>query len=133
MKDRLKVCFKIYLDRFASINGGYIFNKKTIPTLRTVTMKVPDCVFSIPSIRFNFETSVVGYIKLQLNDDEKAPLDGYSFNSSSTYKGNFLSMRPSWNKKTVDLLALVGERISISVEIVDARLFSIFFTCEQES
>ena len=29
-------------DRFASINGGYIFNKKTIPTLRTVTMKVPD-------------------------------------------------------------------------------------------
>ena len=120
-------------DRFASINGGYIFNKKTIPTLRTVTMKVPDCVFSIPSIRFNFETSVVGYIKLQLNDDEKAPLDGYSFNSSSTYKGNFLSMRPSWNKKTVDLLALVGERISISVEIVDARLFSIFFTCEEES
>eukprot|EP00943_MAST-04B_sp_MAST-4B-sp1_P000843 g843.t1 len=122
-------------DRFASINGGYFFNQAILPTVRTVTMTIPACNTSlaITSLRFNFETSSVGYIRLQINDGDNSPLNGYDFDRSPIYKGNFLSMRASWNRRPVDLTSLVGEKISISIEILDGRLYSVFFTCEQKS
>ena len=56
---------------------------------------------------------------------------GHTFDDSSIYKGNFLSMRASWNRNQADLTTFVGSKVSISVEMIDARLYSLVFTCEQ--
>ncbi len=108
--------YSLRLDGFASISapysGGEVITKPF--------------TFSGSVLEINYSTSAAGEIRFELQDENGAPIPGYSLDDSQLIIGNEISRSVSW-KGDADLKSLASRVVRLRIVMKDADLYSIRF------
>lgn len=104
------------LDGFASLNaplqGGIAVTKAL--------------VFRGHQLKINFSTSAGGSLRVELQDIDGEPIDGFAMENCDLLYGDQIDRAVSWNGGT-DVNELVGQPVRLRFELKDADLFSLRF------
>ncbi|MCA9093714.1 MAG: hypothetical protein KDA68_09525, partial [Planctomycetaceae bacterium] len=82
--------------------------------------------FSGTELRINFETSVSGSVRVELQGGDGQPLPGFSLEECRELFGNSVSQPVKWNGDA-QLGEYAGEAVRLKIELKDADLFAIRF------
>ena len=82
-------------------------------------------VFKGTSLHLNVQTSIAGYVKVELLRDGQ-PVEGYSAAEADPVRGNFIDKAVTWNGQS-DLSALAGQPVWIRFVMKDAKLYAFQF------
>jgi len=108
--------YTLRIDGFVSVNaplkGGELLTKPL--------------VFSGGKLVLNFSTSAAGSIRVELQDPEGKPLEGFSLTDCDEVFGDSLDRTVTWQGKS-DLSALAGKPLRLRVTLSDADLYSLRF------
>ncbi len=108
--------YSLRTDGFVSVCGGYGGGTfKTVPV-----------TFSGAELELNYSTSAVGHVKVELQDASGMPIPGFSFDDSQELFGDEIAGTIEWRNEP-DLKALVGQQLSLRIELRDADLFAFRF------
>lgn len=144
--------WRLRVDGFASLDGDYSFASDELPTAITRRVKLQRCQHDNMSLELhvNTITSVVGYVKIGLaitthtgglskNDSSSsnavaARSSMFTLQASNAIRGNFIRRPASWGVpgtatyvQALDDLA--GQEIVATIQMPDAKLFSLTFEC----
>ena len=82
----------------------------------------------------NMQTSVAGFVAIELQGENGLVLPGYSLDEADKLKGNALDAVASWrNGSLASLSLLVGTNVSVRAVLPSAKLFSIKLACADAS
>lgn len=104
------------LDRIASASAGYGGGELVTRPL----------VFEGERLHLNFATSAVGSIRIEIQDENGAPLPGYGLADSAELVGNRLDRIASWGDRE-DLSPLAGRIVRLRFAMKSADLFAMQF------
>jgi hypothetical protein len=104
------------LDGFASLQAGY-----EPGTVLTTPVEV-----SGGTLQLNFASSAVGYIKVELQDEQGKAIDGHALADSEEIYGDEIARTVRW-KGNADLSPLKGQTVRLRFELKDADLYSFAF------
>ena len=126
---------KLRKDGFVSVDAPYAGAvgkpPSAAPALTTTAVTVPsNCVApQAPKVLVNFETSVVGYVAVELQVGGK-PVATFGLADADPLKGNAVGAVASWGGlKQRHIASLAGKSVAFKVAMADARLFSIKVEC----
>jgi hypothetical protein len=88
--------------------------------------------FSGQQLVLNYATSAAGSVRVEIQDDQGSPLDGYGFDDMNLLYGDELDATVIWKSKA-DLSQLVGQPVRLRFVLQDADLFSIRTTAPAAS
>ena len=103
-------------DGFVSVRARYEGGEFVTQPLR----------FEGNSLVINFSTSAVGWIKVELQDQQGRPVPGFELGSSDEIYGDELARPVTWQGRT-DVSALAGKPVRLRFAMKDADLYSIRF------
>jgi hypothetical protein len=104
------------LDGFASADANLAGGEFTTPPL----------VFSGARLALNVNASALGICKIELLDEQRHAIPGYSLGDCDEIGGNYLEKTVSWKGKT-DLASLRGRAIRLRVMMRACKLFAFQF------
>lgn len=103
-------------DGFASLHAGYDNGEMITKAL----------MFSGTTLILNYETSAAGSIAVELLDQNKKPIPGYTIEDCDLIAGNKINRTITWDNK-FDLSSITNKPIHLRVVLQDADLYSIQF------
>lgn len=104
------------LDGFVSMNASYIAGTFTTKKIKFIGRR----------LAINFSTSVVGTIRVELQDFEGNPIAGYTMDDCFDIYGDSTEHFVKW-KNNFDVGCLSGQLIRLKIYIKDGDLYSIQF------
>jgi hypothetical protein len=126
------------LDGFVSIDAEYLFDNDTakMPGFTTRAVTVPHVTSCTPpatdlQLRFNLQTSVVGFVAVELVEPgaSGAALPGFARSDADIIVGNFLERPATWSGGNATINALGGRNVQLRVLFAAAKVFSFQFVC----
>ena len=108
--------YSLRLDGFASVQAPYDGGEMVTRPLK----------YSGERLVLNFSTSAAGSIRVEMQDANGVPIDGYTLEDSPELIGNHIERAASWNGGP-DLSRLAGQTVRLRFVMKDADLFSIRF------
>ena len=76
------------------------------------------------------QTSVAGFVALELLDERGAPSPGFELTNADLLKGGAVDAVASWGRgATASLSALAGHSVAIRASLADSKLFSLKLRC----
>ncbi len=108
--------YSLRLDGFASIQAPY---KGGSFTTKPFT-------FTGGKLLLNFATSAPGFIKVEIQDEDNQPIEGYSLKDAKELIGNYIEHPAEWRRGT-DVSKLSGRPIRLKFIMKDADLYSLQF------
>jgi len=109
--------YSLRLDGFASVYAPFEGGTFTTRPL----------IFKGKYLRLNASTSAAGGIRIELQDEEGNPLEGFSLNESNEIIGNDVDLEVHWSENA-DLASLNGMPIRMHFVLKDAHLYAFQFT-----
>jgi len=106
----------IRTDGFASVNAPYRGGECSTKLM----------TFMGSALVMNYSTSAVGYIKVEIQDENGDPLPGYELGNSEEIYGDDIERRVSWSG-SFDLSPIEGQTIRLRFVMKDADLYSVRF------
>ena len=82
--------------------------------------------FSGSRLAINFSTSAAGSIRVEIQDQEGRPIEGYSLDECPEIYGDSIQQVVSW-KKGHDVSALEGRTVRLRFVVKDGDLYSLRF------
>lgn len=80
----------------------------------------------------NMQTSVAGFVAIELQGENGLALPGYSLDDADNLKGSALNAVASWrNGSLASLSLLAGTNVSLRVVLPSAKLFSLKLACAE--
>lgn len=80
-------------------------------------------------VHLNFESSVVGLVFVELQDESGEPIPGHAMAEADPLRGNFVAKAATWRGGSSTLLGLAGRTVRFRLAMVDASLFSVEVRC----
>ena len=123
------------LDHGAWFGEGVVFNRYSIRKDGFVSASSPmaggsfvtkPIVFAGNALQINFETSVNGSVRFELQNPDGSPLPGLSLDDCPALLGNSVAHTVNWNSDA-QLANYAGKPVRLKVELKDADLFAIQF------
>jgi hypothetical protein len=108
--------YSLRIDGFRSVNAGYYGGYIVMRPVQ----------FSGSILKVNYSTSAYGYIKVELQDENGNPINGYSEGDCPEIYGDEIDDVVSWNGGS-DVSSLAGQTIKIKFILKDADLYSFKF------
>ncbi len=108
--------FSLPLDRFAALHAGYGGGE-------VVTKHF---TFTGSSLELNYATSAAGVLRVELQDFDGVPVDGFSAAQCDEIFGNELARTVTWAGQR-DLSAWAGKPVRLRFELKDADVFAMKF------
>ena len=103
-------------DGFVSIQAGYESGEVTTRPL----------IFSGKSLKLNFSTSAVGWLRVEIQDKGGRPIDGFASADSVEMLGDKLDAEVRWQRGG-DVSNLVGREIRLRIVMSDCDLYAFRF------
>ena len=104
------------LDGFVSVNAPYAGGEFTTKPLR----------FEGRKLAINFSTSVVGFVRVEIQDQGGKPIDGFNLEQCPEIYGDRIEHVVTW-KGGADVSMLAGKSVRLRFVMKDADLYSIRF------
>ena len=108
--------YTLRLDGFVSVsagwNGGQLLTRPVI--------------FDGDQLEINFATSAAGSLRVEVQNLDGTPAEGFSLADCAELFGDSISRRVTWKSKA-DLSALAGKPVRLRFELKDADLYSFQF------
>ena len=124
------------LDGFVSVDAEYLFDNDTakMPGFTTRAVTVPNVTScEAPAtelqLRMNLQTSVVGFVSVELVEPAGAALPGFAQSDADIIVGNFLERPATWRGGNATVNALGGWSVQLRVLFAAAKVFSFQFVC----
>ena len=108
--------YSLRIDGFVSVNAPYAGGE-------FITKSV---IFEGDSLIINFSTSAAGFVKVELQDTEGKPIEGFELDKSKEIIGNEIEKVVTW-KDNPDLKKLNGKPVRIRFVMKDSDLYSFKF------
>ena len=108
--------YSLRLDGFTSLSAPYAGGE----------MITRPFTFTGHELEINYSTSAAGEIRFELQDENGAPLPGFTLDDSQRMIGNEISRIILW-KNNRDLQSLVSKTVRLKVQMKDTDLYSIRF------
>ena len=108
--------FVFRTDGLASIEAPYAGGDLVTRPLR----------FSGKSLQINYATSAGGGLRVEIQDDERKPIQGFSLADCPEMIGDRIDQGVAW-KSGPDLSSLAGKTVRLRFRMKDANLFSLRF------
>ena len=83
--------------------------------------------FTGESLRLNFSTSAVGSIRVEIQNIDGRPIDGFTLDACSEIYGDQLDAPVAWRSGT-DVSALAGKPIRLRLVLRDVDLYAFRFS-----
>lgn len=122
------------MDHGAWFGPGVSFNRYSIrkdgfvsasASKRGGTLVTKPIVFAGDELQINFETSVNGLIRVEVQGEDGAALPGFSLGECREIFGNSVGHRVTWS--SAELREHAGKPVRLKIELKDADLFSLRF------
>ena len=84
-------------------------------------------VFAGNELELNYSTSAVGHVKVELQDESGAALNGYSLTDSQELFGDEIAGTIGWRDDGANIGDLAGQTVRMRAELRDADLFAFRF------
>ena len=114
--------YTLRLDGFVSARAGWQGGR----------LQTKPLVFAGSQLKLNFSTSAAGSIRVEIQNDSGAPIEGFSLADCPAIFGDTVARRVTW-KSGSDLTKFAGQPIRLLFELKDADLYSFRFTKEAAS
>ena len=88
-------------------------------------MSINFFILSIFSFQ-NFDASAAGEVRIEIQNEEGEPIEGFALEDSIPMKGNSVCYRAVW-KDDPSLSKLVGKPVRIKFQLVDVKLYAFGF------
>jgi hypothetical protein len=85
-------------------------------------------VFDGTQLELNFATSAAGSIRVEIQDADGKPLEGYSLADCPEIFGDTIARTVVWKDDSKDVSSLAGKPVRLLFELKDADLYSFRFT-----
>ena len=108
--------FSLRTDGFVSVRAGYTGSEFTTRPL----------IFEGDSLRLNFSTSAVGFVRVEIQDTEGHPQPGFTLTECPEIFGDEIDSTVKWAGGE-DLRALAGKSVRLRFVLKDADLFAFRF------
>ena len=108
--------YSLRIDGFGSVHAKNIEGQMTTKPF----------VFSGAELSLNLSTSAAGTVRVELLDENGAPVPGFTAADSDFFYGDTLDWRASWQGKK-DLSAFAGKTVSLRFILREADLYSLKF------
>ncbi len=105
------------LDGFVSVSAGW----------QSAEFVTKPLSFSGKNLVLNYATSAVGYIKVEIQDSEGKPINGYSIDNCPEIYGDEIEHKVIWTSGINDLSLLTKKPIKLRFVMKDADLYSLQF------
>jgi hypothetical protein len=99
----------------ASLHGG---------TVTTVPL-----IFEGDELQINFGSSAGGHVKVELQDADGTPVEGYALDDCGEIFGDELARTVQWGESS-DVGLLAGQPVRLQIELEDADVYSFRFVAE---
>ncbi len=96
-----------------------------LPGRQGVTMKTA-AAWSDTMLLLNASTSAYGSIRCEIRDEQNQPISGYTLDDAVAVYGDELDLPMVWKNGT-DVSPLIGRRVILHFELVDADIYSLRF------
>jgi hypothetical protein len=104
------------VDGFMSVDASY-------PGGSLTTKPV---VFQGDTLELNFDASAGGEVRVEIQNEDGEPIEGFTLEDSIPMKGNSVCCRAGWKGDT-SLSVLAGKPVRIRFELVDVKLYAFGF------
>jgi len=84
-------------------------------------------IFHGTQLELNFATSAAGSIRVEIQDSDGKPLEGYSLADCPEIFGDTIARSVAWKDDSKDVSLLAGKRVRLLFELKDADLYSFRF------
>jgi len=81
-------------------------------------------VFSGRELHLNCATSAAGFVKVEIQDEKGAPLNGFSLGDADLFFGDDIDVPMTW-RGSADLSSLVGQPVRFRFVLRDADIFAL--------
>ena len=105
------------LDGFVSASAG----------LKGGSLQTKPLVFTGDRLELNFSTSAAGSVRVEIQDQDGKPINGFSLAECSEIFGDSIARSVQW-KNDADLFSLAGKPVRLRFELKDADVYSFQFT-----
>ncbi len=112
--------YSLRLDGFASVHAGYDGGEFVTPPL----------TFEGNELSINLSTSAAGSVRVEIQDTEGQPIDGYTLADCPEIYGDAIERVVQW-KRGADVSGLAGKPIRLRFALKDADLYAIRFVQTQ--
>lgn len=110
------VRYALRLDGFASLHADYALG----------TMWSKPFTFTGTALYLNMSTSAAGHVRVELQDDSGAPIEGFALDDCVELLGDDLEKQVRW-KSGAGLGALAGQAVRMRIELRDADIYAFQF------
>ena len=124
------------LDGFVIIDAEHLFDNDTanMPGFTSRAVTVPNTTSCVApatelQLRLNLQTSVVGFVAVELVEPGAAPVPGFARSDADIIVGNFLERPATWRSGNATINALGGRSVQLRVLFAAAKIFSFQFVC----
>ncbi len=108
--------YSLRIDGFASLAAGYDGGE----------VLTKPFTFEGSELEINYSTSAAGAIRMEIQDEDRNPIPGYTIEDCQEIIGNEISRIVSWGGKT-DVNNLLGKPVRLCIFLKDADLYSFKF------
>ena len=108
--------FSLRTDGFVSVRAGYVGGEFITRPL----------IFRGDSLRLNFSTSAVGFVRVEIQDAEGHSQPGFTLDACSEIFGDEIDGTVKWEGGG-DMRSLVGQPVRLRFALKDADLFAFRF------
>ena len=108
--------YSLRIDGFASLAAGYDGGE----------ILTKPFIFEGGELEINYSTSAAGAIRMEIQDEDRNPIPGYTIEDCQEIIGNEISRIVSWGGKT-DVNNLLGKPVRLRIFLKDADLYSFKF------
>jgi len=84
-------------------------------------------VFDGTALEINFSTSAAGSLRIEIQDKQGTPIDGFRLSDCPVMFGDTIDRRVTWTGGAA-LSAIAGKPVRVCFELKDADLYSFRFT-----
>ena len=88
-------------------------------------------VFDGTQLELNFATSAAGSIRVEIQDSDGKPLDGYSLADCPEIFGDTIARTVVWKDDSKDVSLLAGKSVRLLFELKDADIYSFRFGSDE--
>ncbi len=108
--------YSLRIDGFSSIHADYEAGKLLTKPL----------TFCGDKLELNFWTSAAGFIKVEIQDNDGNPINGFTLLDCQEIIGNNVSYVVQW-RNTSDISSLAGKKVRLLFQLKDADIYSFVF------
>jgi hypothetical protein len=109
--------YTLRLDGFVSASAPYSGGELVTKPIR----------FSGAELRLNFATSIVGRVRVEIQEPDGRPIPGFSLAESDALFGDTLERAVTW-RRSADVSRLAGRAVRLRFVLKDADVYAFQFT-----